>query len=250
MRPLTRLAADPLSHLLKGRLSRPGCERGHRTQALPRPVIPWYRHRGKWKGWDFVTGFGFYLSAIYAVHYNMLKHVTKQLSEAIASDGLKISIDWTRQGIFGRGHNALAPYLTSLLGFGDSTRPKQYRSVSGFAPGSNLGVSPWGIKAVTPRWGGWRYGWFVVAGELFGEGKGGWIQLRVRRQRGNENGHFFVRLTPHERASLLTNPFWESVSMKDSDICHGSYPMIVCVFHPLPFTTLSMVALPQPTSIS
>ena len=154
MRPLTRLAADPLSHLLKGRHSRPGCERGHRTQALPRPVIPWYRHRGKGKGWDFVTGFGFYLSAIYAVHYNMLKHVTKQLSEAIASDGLKISIDWTRQGIFGRGHNALAPYLTSLLGFGDSTRPKQYRSVSGFAPGSNLSVSPWGIKAVAPRWSG------------------------------------------------------------------------------------------------
>lgn len=45
------------------------------------------------------------------------------------------------------GHGALTIYLASLLGLGDNTQPKQYRSVSAFSPASNPSVTPWGIKA-------------------------------------------------------------------------------------------------------
>lgn len=108
---------------------------------------------GEDKDWDFGTGAGFYLNATkpaYATHYNMLTHVTKELPQVIASDGLDIPIDWNRQSIFGHsmgGHGSLTIYLASLLGLGDNMQPKQYRSVSAFAPASNPSVSPWGIKA-------------------------------------------------------------------------------------------------------
>lgn len=108
---------------------------------------------GEDKDWDFGTGAGFYLDAtnpVYATHYNMLTHITKELPQTIASDELAIPIDWTRQSIFGHsmgGHGALTIYLASLLGLGDDIQQKQYRSVSAFAPVSNPGVSPWGIKA-------------------------------------------------------------------------------------------------------
>jgi S-formylglutathione hydrolase len=81
----------------------------------------------------------------------MLTHVTKELPQVISSDELEIPIDWTRQSIFGHsmgGHGALTIYLSSLLGLGDNTQPKQYRSVSAFAPTSNPSVSPWGRKAL------------------------------------------------------------------------------------------------------
>lgn len=108
---------------------------------------------GEDKDWDFGTGAGFYLNATnpsYATHYNMLTHVTKELPQIIASDELGIPIDWTRQSVFGHsmgGHGALTIYLASLLGLGDNTQPKQYRSVSAFSPASNPSVTPWGIKA-------------------------------------------------------------------------------------------------------
>jgi len=108
---------------------------------------------GEDENWDFGTSAGFYLNATkpaYATHYNMLTHVTKELPQVIASGDLSIPIDWARQSIFGHsmgGHGALTIYFTSLLGLGDNTQPKQYRSVSAFAPASNPSVSPWGIKA-------------------------------------------------------------------------------------------------------
>ncbi|KAG7099010.1 hypothetical protein E1B28_000894 [Marasmius oreades] len=92
--------------------------------------------------WDFGTGAGFYLNATnpkYSSHYNMYTHVTLELPQVIESAGLPI--DWKRQSIFGHsmgGHGALTIYLNS---------PKQYRSVSAFAPIANPTKCPWGEKA-------------------------------------------------------------------------------------------------------
>jgi len=93
--------------------------------------------------WDFGTGAGFYLNATnpkYAKHYNMLTHITLELPQVLETAGLPI--DFTRQSIFGHsmgGHGALTLYLSS--------KTKQYRSASAFAPISNPTKCPWGEKA-------------------------------------------------------------------------------------------------------
>ncbi|KAG5647565.1 hypothetical protein DXG03_008918 [Asterophora parasitica] len=95
--------------------------------------------------WDFGTGAGFYLDATnpkYAKYYNMLTHITVELPKVIEAAGLPI--DLKRQSIFGHsmgGHGALTLYLSS--------KTKQYRSASAFAPIANPTKSPWGEKAFT-----------------------------------------------------------------------------------------------------
>lgn len=93
--------------------------------------------------WDFGTGAGFYLNATnpkYAKHYNMYSHITVELPQVIEAAGLPI--DLKRQSIFGHsmgGHGALTLYLSS--------KTKQYRSASAFAPITNPTKCPWGEKA-------------------------------------------------------------------------------------------------------
>jgi len=93
--------------------------------------------------WDFGTGAGFYLDATkpeWSKHYRMATHITVELPQVIEAAG--IPIDFTRQSIFGHsmgGHGALTLYLSS--------KTKQYRSASAFAPISNPVKAPWGIKA-------------------------------------------------------------------------------------------------------
>ncbi|KAH9486573.1 S-formylglutathione hydrolase [Psilocybe cubensis] len=93
--------------------------------------------------WDFGTGAGFYLDATrpeYSKHYNMATHITVELPQVIEAAG--IPIDFQRQSIFGHsmgGHGALTLYLSS--------KTKQYRSASAFAPISNPTKCPWGEKA-------------------------------------------------------------------------------------------------------
>ncbi|KAF8913037.1 Alpha/Beta hydrolase protein [Gymnopilus junonius] len=93
--------------------------------------------------WDFGTGAGFYLDATkpeWSEHYKMATHVTVELPQVIEAAG--IPIDFTRQSVFGHsmgGHGALTLYLSS--------KSKQYRSASAFAPISNPVNAPWGIKA-------------------------------------------------------------------------------------------------------
>ncbi|KAG5651607.1 hypothetical protein H0H81_008067 [Sphagnurus paluster] len=110
--------------------------------------------------WDFGTGAGFYLNATnpkYAKHYNMYSHITVELPQVIEAAGLpivdgkfivklycvlKIFQDLKRQSIFGHsmgGHGALTLYLSS--------KTKQYRSASAFAPITNPTKCPWGEKA-------------------------------------------------------------------------------------------------------
>jgi len=98
---------------------------------------------GEDKDWDFGVGAGFYLNATnpkYAKHYNMRTLVTEELPQVIESASLPI--DFNRQSIFGHsmgGHGALTLYLSSKY--------KQYRSASAFAPISNPTKCPWGEKA-------------------------------------------------------------------------------------------------------
>jgi S-formylglutathione hydrolase len=175
----------------------------------------------------------------------MLTHVTKELPQIIALDELAIPIDWSRQSIFGHsmgGHGALTIHLASLLGLGDNTQPKQYRSVSAFAPVSNPGISPWGIKAFNGYLQGGvdegkvrydatelvakckskenpvhvlvDYGsedQFLKTGQLLPENflkkarEVGYdeVQVRVRRQEGYDHSYYFVRFLASAIDSLI-----------------------------------------------
>ncbi|KDR85378.1 hypothetical protein GALMADRAFT_234219 [Galerina marginata CBS 339.88] len=98
---------------------------------------------GEDDNWDFGTGAGFYLDATkpeWSKHYNMATHITVELPQVIEAAGLPI--DFKRQSVFGHsmgGHGALTLYLSS--------KTKQYRSASAFAPVSNPTNCPWGKKA-------------------------------------------------------------------------------------------------------
>jgi S-formylglutathione hydrolase len=139
--------APPLIYLIasaqKGGLPWSSRERGHLRPFLdtsPRGA----RIEDEYEDWDFGIGAGFYLNATDPTcveHYNALTRVTVELPQVISSDGLGIPIDLTRQSIFGHSMGdlgALTIYLASLLGLGDSTQPKQHRSVSAFAPSPTL----------------------------------------------------------------------------------------------------------------
>ncbi|TFK30818.1 esterase D [Coprinopsis marcescibilis] len=98
---------------------------------------------GEEDDWDFGTGAGFYINATkpeYSKHYNMYDHITVELPKVLEAE--KLPIDLTRQSIFGHsmgGHGALVLYLSS--------KSKQYRSASAFAPITNPSKCPWGEKA-------------------------------------------------------------------------------------------------------
>lgn len=93
--------------------------------------------------WDFGTGAGFYVDATnptYSKHYNMYTFITSELPKVLETNN--IPVDLSRQSIFGHsmgGHGALTLYLSS--------KTKQYRSASAFAPICNPTQCPWGEKA-------------------------------------------------------------------------------------------------------
>jgi len=114
--------------------------------------------------WDFGVAAGFYLDATnpkYAKHYNMRTLVTTEFPRVLEAAGLplvrslglfllillkapSLRKDFKRQSIFGHsmgGHGALTLYLSS--------KTKQYRSASAFAPIANPTKCPIGKKAFT-----------------------------------------------------------------------------------------------------
>ena len=211
----------------------------------------------------------------------MLTHVTKELPQVIASDELGIPIDWTRQSIFGHsmgGHGALTIYLVSLLGFGDNTQPKQYRSVSAFAPASNPSTSPWGIKAfngylqggveegkvrydatelvakckskenpvhVLVDYGGEDQ--FLKDGQLLPENflkkarEVGYdeVQVRVRKQSGYDHSYYFVSLVPLRRWSF-THQYICGIDFGDRSRRSPLITSIVCIPLCQPFVALRL----------
>lgn len=93
--------------------------------------------------WDFAQGAGFYLDATQAPwnrHYRMYSYITEELPKVIAEH---FPADLQRQGIFGHsmgGHGALTIGLKN---------PRQYKSISAFAPICSPVNCPWGVKALT-----------------------------------------------------------------------------------------------------
>ncbi|HKX45069.1 MAG TPA: S-formylglutathione hydrolase [Burkholderiaceae bacterium] len=91
--------------------------------------------------WDFGHGAGFYVDATavpWSRHFRMESYVVQELPELIATH---FPARADRVGLFGHsmgGHGALTLALR---------HPRQYRSVSAFAPVAAPSACPWGIKA-------------------------------------------------------------------------------------------------------
>lgn len=100
---------------------------------------------GEADDWEFGTGAGFYLDATqppWSKHFRMYSYVVEELPELVSMQ-FPAAVD--RAGIFGHsmgGHGALTIALKN---------PRQYRSVSAFAPIVSPTVVPWGAKAF-PRY--------------------------------------------------------------------------------------------------
>lgn len=103
--------------------------------------------------WDFGTGAGFYVDATaqpWASHYQMYSYVVEELPALMAQH---FPIKPEQQGIFGHsmgGHGALICALKN---------PKQYKSVSAFAPIGAPMRCPWGQKAFTNYLGSNQESW-------------------------------------------------------------------------------------------
>ena len=105
------------------------------------------------ESWDFGLGAGFYVDATeppWSGHYRMYSYVTRELPALVAAH---FPARTDAQGIFGHsmgGHGALIAALRN---------PRQYRSVSAFAPICAPMDCPWGVKAFTRYLGTERNRW-------------------------------------------------------------------------------------------
>ena len=108
---------------------------------------------GEGDSYDFGLGAGFYVDATEAPWsrgYRMYSYVTQELATAIVGT---FPVDPTRMGIFGHsmgGHGALTIALKN---------PRQYKSVSAFAPIASPMRCPWGVKALSGYLGADRARW-------------------------------------------------------------------------------------------
>ena len=106
--------------------------------------------------WDFGLAAGFYVDATQApwsAHYRMYSYVTRELPALIKREFA--AADTGRQSIMGHsmgGHGALVCGLR---------KPRQYRSVSAFAPIVAPSQVPWGRKAFGGYLGTDRDAWLV-----------------------------------------------------------------------------------------
>jgi S-formylglutathione hydrolase len=111
------------------------------------------RYPGDDESWDFGLGAGFYIDATqrpWSGAYRMESYVASELPALVAANFLA---DPRRQGIFGHsmgGHGA----LTLALRY-----PKQYQSLSAFAPVAAPSQCPWGEKAFSRYLGSNRAIW-------------------------------------------------------------------------------------------
>ena len=96
---------------------------------------------GEVESWDFGLAAGFYLDATeapWAPHYRMGSYVNSELPAVIEAN---FPARKDRRGLFGHsmgGHGALVSALR---------HPRQWQSLSAFAPISNPSAVPWGQKA-------------------------------------------------------------------------------------------------------
>ena len=108
---------------------------------------------GEGDSYDFGLGAGFYVDATeppWSRGYRMYSYITKELAVDVAAN---FPIDSTRVGLFGHsmgGHGALTIALKN---------PRDYKSVSAFAPITSAIRCPWGQKALTGYLGPDRSRW-------------------------------------------------------------------------------------------
>ena len=108
---------------------------------------------GEGDSYDFGLGAGFYVDATtapWSLGYRMYSYVTQELPAEVAAS---FPVDPDRVGIFGHsmgGHGALTIALKN---------PRQFKSVSAFAPIASTMNCPWGQKALTGYLGADRTRW-------------------------------------------------------------------------------------------
>lgn len=108
---------------------------------------------GEGDSYDFGLGAGFYVDATEAPWsrgYRMYSYITQELSADVSAT---FPVDPDRTGIFGHsmgGHGALTIALKN---------PRQYKSVSAFAPIASPMRCPWGLKALSSYLGTDRARW-------------------------------------------------------------------------------------------
>ena len=145
------------SHLYWGEFHR---QAGAQRVASELGLQSWYRTRAQGglgipggESYDFGLGAGFYVDATqapWAPGYRMYSYVSRELPAEIAA---AFPVDPDRVGIFGHsmgGHGALTIALKN---------PRQFKSVSAFAPIVSPMNCPWGQKALTGYLGADRTRW-------------------------------------------------------------------------------------------
>lgn len=97
--------------------------------------------KGEDDGWDFGTGAGFYVNATQApwsTNYNMYSYIHEELIDELSKEYKQLDFD----NISITGHSMGG--MGALVGF--LRKPRNYKSVSAFAPIANPSVVPWGEK--------------------------------------------------------------------------------------------------------
>ena len=144
---------------------------------------------GEADAYDFGLGAGFYVDATeppWASGYRMYSYVVHELPAVIAR---AFPVDAGRSGIFGHsmgGHGALVAALRN---------PRQYRSVSAFAPIASPMRSPWGEKALTGYLGADRARWREYDATALLEDRG-WNGPPLRVDQGTSDTFLTAQLKP------------------------------------------------------
>jgi S-formylglutathione hydrolase len=108
---------------------------------------------GESESWDFGVGAGFYVDATqepWSMNYRMYSYVTRELRNLVEAG---FPVEPRARGIFGHsmgGHGALVIALRN---------PREYRTVSAFAPIASPMRAPWGEKALGRYLGTDREAW-------------------------------------------------------------------------------------------
>ena len=145
---------------------------------------------GEAESWDFGLGAGFYVDATEAPWshgYRMYSYVTRELPTLVAS---QFPIDSQRVGIFGHsmgGHGALVIALRN---------PRQYRSVSAFAPIASPMRCPWGEKALSRYLGPDRDAWREYDTTALVAARG-WKGPDILVDQGTKDPFLETQLKPH-----------------------------------------------------
>jgi S-formylglutathione hydrolase len=144
---------------------------------------------GEGDSYDFGLGAGFYLDATEAPWshgYRMYSYVTKELAAEVAA---KFPVDTDRVGIFGHsmgGHGALTIALKN---------PRQYKSVSAFAPIASPMRCPWGMKALRGYLGADRASWRQYDATALTEDRG-WTGPPIMVDQGTKDQFLESQLKP------------------------------------------------------